>query len=101
MDHHDKLIPASRRKSRLGIPVLLIILGLMIFIPVSFPSATTQAATQSNSKTVQYPTYQFASWAGGGTKLTNDTFTQEAYMRSEEHTSELQSRLHLVCRLLL
>src|SRR5687768_17639771 len=23
------------------------------------------------------------------------------YMRSEEHTSELQSRLHLVCRLLL
>src|SRR2546429_4039050 len=24
-----------------------------------------------------------------------------AYMRSEEHTSELQSRLHLVCRLLL
>src|SRR3989449_5107496 len=24
-----------------------------------------------------------------------------SYMRSEEHTSELQSRLHLVCRLLL
>src|SRR2546422_10560505 len=26
---------------------------------------------------------------------------QEQAMRSEEHTSELQSRLHLVCRLLL
>src|SRR5215813_310472 len=26
---------------------------------------------------------------------------QEAYLRSEEHTSELQSRPHLVCRLLL
>src|SRR2546429_1789966 len=26
---------------------------------------------------------------------------QEAPIRSEEHTSELQSRLHLVCRLLL
>src|SRR2546429_6149623 len=25
----------------------------------------------------------------------------EAHQRSEEHTSELQSRLHLVCRLLL
>src|SRR2546422_1706690 len=25
----------------------------------------------------------------------------EIYLRSEEHTSELQSRLHLVCRLLL
>src|SRR2546422_4484689 len=28
-------------------------------------------------------------------------FSPEAKMRSEEHTSELQSRLHLVCRLLL
>src|SRR2546429_7050540 len=27
--------------------------------------------------------------------------TTFAYLRSEEHTSELQSRLHLVCRLLL
>jgi len=27
-----------------------------------------------------YPTYQFASWAGGGTSLTNDSYTQEAYM---------------------
>src|SRR5256884_4306480 len=27
--------------------------------------------------------------------------TQESLDRSEEHTSELQSRLHLVCRLLL
>src|SRR2546429_2418493 len=26
---------------------------------------------------------------------------QSLYLRSEEHTSELQSRLHLVCRLLL
>src|SRR2546422_1725933 len=26
---------------------------------------------------------------------------RQAYRRSEEHTSELQSRLHLVCRLLL
>src|SRR2546429_4090962 len=25
----------------------------------------------------------------------------QGYLRSEEHTSELQSRLHLVCRLLL
>src|SRR2546422_3048327 len=35
---------------------------------------------------------------------TNDTFVMvycEQYRRSEEHTSELQSRLHLVCRLLL
>src|SRR2546422_3481255 len=28
-------------------------------------------------------------------------FASKAVIRSEEHTSELQSRLHLVCRLLL
>src|SRR2546422_8606896 len=28
-------------------------------------------------------------------------YPSECYERSEEHTSELQSRLHLVCRLLL
>src|SRR5205809_8076737 len=30
-----------------------------------------------------------------------DGFDGETRLRSEEHTSELQSRLHLVCRLLL
>src|SRR2546429_3670685 len=30
-----------------------------------------------------------------------ETFTARCNERSEEHTSELQSRLHLVCRLLL
>src|SRR5256884_3613931 len=30
-----------------------------------------------------------------------DLYVQQGVMRSEEHTSELQSRLHLVCRLLL
>src|SRR2546429_7189772 len=30
-----------------------------------------------------------------------EMIAQAAHIRSEEHTSELQSRLHLVCRLLL
>src|SRR5690554_7402071 len=30
-----------------------------------------------------------------------DTIDAQGYLRSEEHTSELQSRPHLVCRLLL
>src|SRR5699024_7883565 len=36
-------------------------------------------------------------------ELDNDTFDEYAYLinRSEEHTSELQSRFDLVCRLLL
>src|SRR5687768_17915517 len=33
--------------------------------------------------------------------LTQISSVHEALRRSEEHTSELQSRLHLVCRLLL
>src|SRR2546429_6852512 len=32
---------------------------------------------------------------------TNSAPELASYLRSEEHTSELQSRLHLVCRLLL
>src|SRR2546422_4944563 len=35
---------------------------------------------------------------GGGTRF---VATESRAYRSEEHTSELQSRLHLVCRLLL
>src|SRR2546429_1663844 len=42
--------------------------------------------------------------AGGGDRahrLQRDTARGLEFHRSEEHTSELQSRLHLVCRLLL
>src|SRR2546422_10243490 len=42
------------------------------------------------------------SWtASAKTGLSSFRFLATAYTRSEEHTSELQSRLHLVCRLLL
>src|SRR5687768_17900653 len=34
-------------------------------------------------------------------KISNRFPSKVPYVRSEEHTSELQSRLHLVCRLLL
>src|SRR2546422_7951507 len=37
----------------------------------------------------------------GSTMCMNGTALNETGDRSEEHTSELQSRLHLVCRLLL
>src|SRR3989449_7163927 len=39
--------------------------------------------------------------ATGGTGTGAGLGSQGAVVRSEEHTSELQSRLHLVCRLLL
>src|SRR2546422_7062966 len=34
-------------------------------------------------------------------EILDDYKEGQGYVRSEEHTSELQSRLHLVCRLLL
>src|SRR2546422_7506287 len=37
----------------------------------------------------------------GGDKLLPGILAPQSMQRSEEHTSELQSRLHLVCRLLL
>src|SRR5205809_4496825 len=42
-------------------------------------------------------------WTGDWSDYVLAPFTpeQEEQVRSEEHTSELQSRLHLVCRLLL
>src|SRR2546429_6695041 len=36
-----------------------------------------------------------------GVRLVNHRTDHAVFHRSEEHTSELQSRLHLVCRLLL
>src|SRR2546422_3246795 len=43
-------------------------------------------------------------WAGGGglpARQKSTVASGDLHHRSEEHTSELQSRLHLVCRLLL
>src|SRR3989449_941703 len=48
----------------------------------------------SSQQAEQLPTYNAYSIDG-------DVTAPLVYVRSEEHTSELQSRLHLVCRLLL
>src|SRR5205809_2700854 len=47
-------------------------------------------------KSVMSPTTSSASWPFAASRS-----PRRATRRSEEHTSELQSRLHLVCRLLL
>src|SRR5256884_6151963 len=45
---------------------------------------------------------RFAKLAGASVRIDHIQSVQmSAKLRSEEHTSELQSRLHLVCRLLL
>src|SRR5687768_18081289 len=42
-----------------------------------------------------------AGHSGPSRRIVKKGFAVDDAMRSEEHTSELQSRLHLVCRLLL
>src|SRR2546422_8508010 len=51
------------------------------------PAPVSSKVTATNGKTSPFP----SGWC----------FSTRAADRSEEHTSELQSRLHLVCRLLL
>src|SRR2546422_9156133 len=64
---------------------------------VSPPNASHAASGTSffESTTCRYPV--------PSRSITNPIFPDErdgtGYLRSEEHTSELQSRLHLVCRL--
>src|SRR2546422_6205482 len=60
-----------------------------VIAPQAGPGLGGLAAEQINAS--QLPT----------TKTLDLRVTKRFQMRSEEHTSELQSRLHLVCRLLL
>src|SRR2546429_3017555 len=50
----------------------------------------------SGSQPLPWPSISSACW-----KLSPSLWAEKSGRRSEEHTSELQSRLHLVCRLLL
>src|SRR2546429_7132411 len=65
-----------------------------------FPSTTLFRSRAGAIEPGPGPTYQAAAGRAraGGAGLPHD---RRGPVRSEEHTSELQSRLHLVCRLLL
>src|SRR2546422_5509776 len=52
-------------------------------------------------ETDRFDTKKFAPWRQKAIYEYTRRDIPDTYKRSEEHTSELQSRLHLVCRLLL
>src|SRR5205809_3735942 len=58
-----------------------------------FPYTTLFRSQTTGFLPTQIPTWQVSLWL--------QPLPSERHLRSEEHTSELQSRLHLVCRLLL
>src|SRR2546429_2772413 len=74
-----------------------------------FASDTRKGISESRARYSQIALRSTLGRPGPGLMLSKDMkrlaafWTEAKYgkMRSEEHTSELQSRLHLVCRLLL
>src|SRR2546422_8702102 len=66
-------------------------------------TATTEIYTLSLHDALPILTRDFAAYSSGtlALDLRSSDGTAVESLRSEEHTSELQSRLHLVCRLLL
>src|SRR5437660_9112236 len=80
--------------------ITVMVLGAML-APLIAPHSPTE---QSLPDKLRPPAWE----AGGSTRhllgtdvLGRDVLSRLIYGRSEEHTSELQSRGHLVCRLLL
>src|SRR4051794_18405078 len=73
---------------------------------VNFPTIQISAQLpgtdpQTIASSVATPLEQQLSQIPGVTQLTSSSALGVAQLRSEEHTSELQSPVHLVCRLLL
>src|SRR2546422_3567446 len=72
-------------------------LSLHDALPIS--SDVTTRALAPSFKPGAFPGVTVPSFSNDG--LSAASASSEVSLRSEEHTSELQSRLHLVCRLLL
>src|SRR2546422_7349263 len=65
--------------------------GLLRWLEAEDPALASTTQPPADGKSLAMPTIQHAP----------SYLMRQPSLRSEEHTSELQSRLHLVCRLLL
>src|SRR2546429_9737904 len=81
-----------------------------VLVPSSTPTsfffffndtATTEIYTLSLHDALPISSTSASCSAPGRLRRSTSTASTRPWRRSEEHTSELQSRLHLVCRLLL
>src|SRR5205809_1531434 len=66
-----------------------------------FRSLSTLGVRVSGAEGVKYLNDAVVAYRAALEVRTREQLPQDWAARSEEHTSELQSRLHLVCRLLL
>src|SRR5687768_18265992 len=88
------------------ISLLVFLFFLMIPRPPQstlFPYTTLFRSSSAPSRSRRAPTSPRSTTTSprGSRRMIPSTRTTSGSGRSEEHTSELQSRLHLVCRLLL
>src|SRR5258708_17269666 len=74
-------------------------IGVYPYLPTSSSTAAVLAASPGSQTTILAPCDRAASTLTRG--ALDGTTTVAGTLRSEEHTSELQSPDHLVCRLLL
>src|SRR6266498_771160 len=97
--------PISKRESGLRPPIM----SIGDLLCQAFAIAVVQSVTPGPAVTTPTPQRRVArdqpsaAWPATCSCRTSITFTPSSRQesRSEEHTSELQSRPHLVCRLLL
>src|SRR5205809_3270397 len=92
--HTTTLLSSSTHPATTETPTLSLHDALPISAPADFLSAVCSSGENFTSTI-------FSSPVRPSLHGTPQYIPESPYSRSEEHTSELQSRLHLVCRLLL
>src|SRR3712207_7041489 len=67
----------------------------------ALPISSTRSTSPSNPTSTLARSATWPRWSSSAATATSPCSAHPASARSEEHTSELQSRQYLVCRLLL
>src|SRR5882757_11068052 len=91
----DTLAPIAERVGRAVIVLVLLIVLLVFFLMIRRPPRSTLFPYTTLFRSWPAPTCSIRS------RIEDERQTLRSRSRSEEHTSELQSRQYLVCRLLL
>src|SRR5687768_17668599 len=90
---YTTLFRSGRRRAMSILQLLLVAGGLMALMIVGYVVLNGKSPAKEGQRRLQAVRYRHS-------ESTVDK-VESQLKRSEEHTSELQSRLHLVCRLLL
>src|SRR2546422_5498340 len=80
---------------------VLFLFGLVFFLMIRRPPRSTLFPYTTLFRSQQYRKRRRPGPTQSTQPLSGSRIADTGRLRSEEHTSELQSRLHLVCRLLL